>query len=60
MINPLSLLVASAFKNAKENGEDFVAMTDEEIANDMMTYDADIEEYNFDEVLYFVKLQRAK
>jgi len=58
MINPVSLLVASAFENAKENGYDFDDWTDEEIACDVMTYDAYLEDAPFDTILYYVKIQR--
>lgn len=63
MINPLPLLVAEAFLNAFENGYDlsiWSPLSNEEIAEDMMEYDADIAEYPFEEVLKYVTLQRKE
>lgn len=60
MINPVSLLVASALKNAKENDYDFNDWTDEDVALDMICYDADLEDAPFETVLYYVNLQRRR
>ena len=58
MINNLPLLVAAAFKNAEENGYFFEGYTDSDIANDMITCDADIAEYPFEQVLKYIRIQR--
>lgn len=38
--------VREAFANALENGEDFAGWSDEQVAIDMATYDADIEGFD--------------
>jgi hypothetical protein len=43
--------VAEALANALENGIDFSGMTNEQIADDMMAYDADVEIMPRDEVV---------
>lgn len=58
MIDKLSLLVAEAFKNCKENDYSFDDYTDEEIAYDMIAYHDDISEYEHHEVLHYVKIHR--
>ena len=43
--------VDEAFRNARENGFEFIGDTFEEIADDMMGCDADIEQMPRDEVI---------
>jgi hypothetical protein len=47
--------VAEALSNALDNGFDFIFSTAEEIADDMMAYDADIERMPRDQVVAAVK-----
>ena len=51
----LDELVKEALRNAKENGEDFNDWTDEQIALDMLSYDADIEKFPYEDVIASVK-----
>lgn len=52
-------LVKEAYENATFNGYDMGLMTEEEVAIDMMTYDAEISDYEFDEVYEAVRLYRS-
>jgi len=52
--------VASALKNAKENGYDFSNDTVEEVAVDLLTYDADIEGEDQTEIEKIVKELRGE
>lgn len=58
MVNPLTLLVPEAYRNAEENGYDLSKHTDDEVAADMMAYHDEIAEYNFHNVIDAVKLHR--
>jgi hypothetical protein len=51
--------VAEALSNALENGFDFKGNTAEEVADDMMAYDADIEQMPRDQVVAAVKALRT-
>ena len=44
-------LVKEAYENATFNGYNLELMTDEQLALDMLEYDADIENYPYEEVL---------
>lgn len=60
MSNPtLVALVAEAYGNAMENDYDLSTWTDEEIAGDMAAYDADIENYEYEDILEAVIEFRA-
>lgn len=47
--------VREAFSNARDNGCTFDGWTDEEIATDMTTYDADIEPYPLADVIAAIR-----
>jgi hypothetical protein len=51
--------VANALSNALENGYDFKDWSDEEVAGDMIAYDADIENMARDQVVAAVKGLRS-
>jgi hypothetical protein len=46
--SPLRKLVLDALSSAKENGHEFAGWTSDEIALDMIDYDAEIAEYALD------------
>jgi ribosomal protein S3 len=51
--------VAEALANALENGHDFKGWTDEQVADDMMAYDADVENMPRDQVVAAVNGLRS-
>jgi hypothetical protein len=51
--------VAEALSNALENGITFKGMSAEEIADDMMAYDADVEIMSRDQVVAAIKGLRS-
>lgn len=59
MINPIPILVASAISQSYENGYDlFSLLTDYEIAIDMISYDADFEDYDVNDIQPYIEYQR--
>ena len=51
-------LVSEAYQNATFNGYNLELMTDEELAEDMRSYDAEIEQYPRQAVLLCIKQYR--
>lgn len=53
-------LVIEAYQNAVQNGHNLDEWTAEEVAEDMCSYDADIEKYFIADVVYCVEKLREK
>lgn len=59
MINPIPVLVNDSIARAYENGYDlFSLLTDYEIAIDMISYDADFEDYDVNDIQPYIEYQR--
>ena len=59
MIDPLSLLVALACKSAKEEGYVFTDEWDDwEIAKEFIYLNSELINYNLNEIIKYVKIQR--
>ena len=46
----LEQLVKTALSNARENGFEILELTDEEAASDLIQFDSQIENFNFEDV----------
>lgn len=54
----LAVIVSEAYKNAVQNGYDLDSMTADEIADDMITFDSDLEGNDFISVVRMIKKLR--
>ena len=59
-MSKLYALVVEAYQNALDNGYDMNALTSEEVAEDMCSFDAAVEEYSYEEILACVKTYRME